>query len=310
MREFNLRMIDGKELHCYEWTDVVKPIAVLQLVHGASEHALRYADFAKRMNEKGIIVVGDDHRGHGKTADLTKNELGFFAIKNGWHKIVDDEKMLNDYIHKTWNELPVFMLGHSMGSFIARTYAIKYSETISGSIIMGTAENSRLKLFFAKRLACFQQFFLGPKKTAILIWKLSFKPLNKQYDKTPNKTGHEWLTSDVKIQKTFEADPLAKQIFSTSAFKDLFTGLIYNSKLKNIKRMRKNLPILIVSGEDDRVGDNGKMPTKVQNKFASLNYNSNLILYPGVRHEVLNEKNHDVAEKDIINFIKTNLQNL
>ncbi|ATZ18947.1 lysophospholipase [Williamsoniiplasma somnilux] len=310
MREFQLRMIDGKELKIYEWTKVEKPIAILQLVHGSAEHALRYRKFAEKMNEHRIIVVADDHRGHGQTADLAKQELGFFAVKNGWTKIVDDLKMVNDYIHKTWNDVPVFMLGHSMGSFMARTYAIKYSETINGAIFMGVAEHNPIELFFGSTLAKIQQLILGPKKPAVFLWKISFKPLNKAFKSVKNANGNEWLTKDEKIQKEFAIDPLSRQIFTTSAFKDMFNGLTFIRKSKNIKLMRKDLPIMIMSGEDDPVGKYGQMPLKIQDKFIHFDYNSELRLYPNSRHEILNDVEKELVINDLIHFIKINLNNL
>ncbi|ATZ16199.1 alpha-beta hydrolase superfamily lysophospholipase [Entomoplasma freundtii] len=308
MREFNLRMLDGKELHCYEWTAVTKPQAVLQLVHGSAEHLRRYDKFAKHMNENGIIVVGDDHRGHGYTADLSKKELGYFANHHGWEKIVDDEKLVNDYIHKTWPTLPVFMLGHSMGSFMVRTYAIKYSKTIQGLIIMGTAENPRFLVDLGYFVALMHQIFKGAKTPDVSIWKQSYKPLNKKFRHLPDSNGQEWLTRDLEVQKAFAKDPLTKQVFTTSAFKDMFYGISYNQKKRNIKLMREDLPILIMSGTDDPVGNYGKYPQKVYNKFSKLNYPVEIKLYPDSRHEILNDLDYKEVEKDIVNFINQNLE--
>lgn len=308
MRKFTLRMIDGKELTCYEWTKVTEPKAILQLVHGSAEHLLRYEHFAEKMNAAGIIVVGDDHRGHGRTANIKEKELGFFAKKNGWDKLIDDEKMLNDYIHKMWPGKPVFMLGHSMGSFMVRTYAIKYSETIDGLLIMGTAENPPLTILIGKMVAKLGQFFSGAKTPAKFIWRLSYKPLNKKYQKKTNANGNEWLTRDPKVQVEFKNDPLSGQIFTNSAFKDMFTGLNFIRKPKNIKLMRKDLPIFILSGGDDPVGNYGKYPKMVNAKFKSLGYHPVLKIYTGLRHEILNEPEKEVVEKDIINFIVKNLE--
>lgn len=308
MREFNLRMIDGKELYCYEWTNVKKPVAVLQLVHGSAEHLRRYANFAERMNEQGIIVVGDDHRGHGRTANQSKGELGYFANHHGWDKIIHDEKMVNDYIRKTWPTLPIFMLGHSMGSFMARTYAIKHSKTIQGLIIMGTAENPPIQLFFGHFVAWLHQLFHGAKAPDKMLWNQSYKPLNKRYRHLENSNGQEWLTRNSKVQEEFAKDPLTGQVFTTSAFKDMFYGISYNEKPWHIKLMRQDLPILILSGADDPVGNYGKYPQKVYNKFSKLNYPVEIKLYKGSRHEILNDFDYKIVESDIVNFIYQNLE--
>lgn len=306
MREFTLRMIDSEELHCYEWNNVEKPTAVLQLVHGSCEHLGRYNEFAKAINKAGIIVVGDDHRGHGKTA-FQENKLGYFSNKHGWEKLIDDQKIVNDYIHKNYPFLPVFILGHSMGSFIVRSFAIKYSRNIMGLIIMGTAENDGFQIFLARIISRIRQFFRGSQKPDNWLWKKAFASLNKKFSKNnPQATGYEWLTHNKNIQLKFAHDPMCGQVFTSSAFKDMFDGIAYNSNKKNISLTRRDLPILILSGEDDPVGNFGRFPKNVYNKFNKLGYDVKLKLYPGYRHEILNENGKEKVEKDIIEFIKSN----
>ncbi|PPE04086.1 alpha/beta fold hydrolase [Williamsoniiplasma lucivorax] len=307
MREFSLRMIDGTELQVYEWSEVKDPIAIVQLVHGASEYMLRYDDFAKRMNAKGIVVVGDDHRGHGKTAQLHHLPFGFFANHHGWDKIVNDEKLVNDYIQKKYQNLPIFMLGHSMGSFMARTYAIKYSETINGLIVMGTGEHSTLACNSLGTIARIDQLIFGPKRQDKLIWKTTFAPLNKAYAKIGNANGNEWLTRDVDIQLEFKNNPLNAGCFTTSAFKDLTDGMKFVAQKKHIKLMRQDLPIFLVAGDRDPVGNYGKMVEKVQSKFISLGYKSKIKIYPNLRHEILNEPEKLEVDRDLVEFINQNL---
>ncbi|WP_027062934.1 alpha/beta fold hydrolase [Mesoplasma seiffertii] len=308
MREFQLQMVDGKELTTYEWTEVKNPVAVIQLVHGSAERAIRYDDFAKRMNEQGIIVVAEDHRGHGKTAVLENQELGFFAKKDGWNLIVDDLKVVNAYIKRNWQGLPIFMLGHSMGSFMARTYAIKYSESITGLILSGTAEMPKPLIKLAKDLSTVEMLFKGSKHPAKFIWNMSYRNLNKNWD-SEISNGSEWQCQDPTIQGWFVNDELCGQVFSTSAFRDMFKGMLFNSKTKNIKYMRNDLPILIISGEEDVVGDFGKTPEKLHNKLTSLGYDSELIIYPKLRHEILFELEKNLVEQDILKFINQNKEN-
>ncbi|WP_026389618.1 alpha/beta fold hydrolase [[Acholeplasma] multilocale] len=310
MRQFQLQMIDGQELTTFEWTDVKEPIAVIQLVHGSAEKTERYIEFAQRMNKKGIIVVSDEHRGHGRTADLDENghAIAFFAEHDGWNTIVDDLKVVNNYIKKTWPDLPVFMLGHSMGSFMARTYAIKYSESITGLILSGTAEQPKALMMLSIFIARMAQMFKGAKTPSKFIWNLSYKRLNKKYD-SPTANGSEWQSRDEDVQGWFIEDPLCGQVFTTSAFKDMFKGLLFNSKKKNMKLMREDLPILIASGDGDPVGNYGKMPEKVHNKFTSLGYDSELTIYPNLRHEILFEPEKHEVEKDILKFVKENKEN-
>ncbi|WP_031543327.1 alpha/beta fold hydrolase [Mesoplasma photuris] len=308
MRKFQLQMLDGKELTTFEWKDVKEPIAVIQFVHGSAERMTRYNEFAERMNKKGIIVVGADHRGHGESADLSNAELGFFAKKNGWNTIVDDLKVVNTYIKKTYVGLPVFMMGHSMGSFMARTYAIKYSQTITGLILSGTAEKPKGLMMMSILISKMVQIFNGAKKPSKFIWNLSYRSLNKKFDSS-TANGSEWQTRDEDIQGWFVNDELCGQVFSASAFKDMFKGMLFNSKTSNFKLMRQDLPILIASGDDDVVGNYGKGPEKINSKFVRNGYNSRLVLYPNLRHEILFEPEKLEVEKDLTNFIKENLNN-
>ncbi|ARU91468.1 lysophospholipase [Spiroplasma clarkii] len=183
MKEIKIKSFDEKELHTSLWDDVEKPVGVLQLVHGSCEHAFRYNDFASTLNKNGWIVVANDHRGHGKTADLANNELGYLADDDGWNTIIHDLKIVNDFIKKTYPNLKIVMLGHSMGSFMARTYLIDYPETLSGCVLSGTAWHSKFVLKFGTNVAKKNQKKFGPKHIDKYIWKLSYRPLNKKFKK-------------------------------------------------------------------------------------------------------------------------------
>jgi len=301
MREFKLTTVDNKILNVCLWDDVKTPKAILQLVHGSAEHIHRYDKFAKFMNFHNIIVIADDHRGHGKTAKDNNQPLGFFAQRDGWKKVVNDEKTVNGFIEKQYPTLPIVMLGHSMGSFIARDYAIRYSQTIDGLVLTGTSEYNGFELFTSKFLAQLSRLFTGSKHRSKMLWKLTYKPLNHKFKKK-NATGVEWLSKDEKNQKAFLNDPLCGFIFTNSAFYDMFTGLDFIRKPRNINMMRKNLPIMIMSGEDDPVGMFGIKPAKVYHKFEGLGYEPDLIIYPGVRHEILFDVDHQKVEKDLLRF--------
>jgi len=304
MKEFKLTTVDNQILNVVLWDDVIKtPKAVVQLIHGSAEHIYRYDQFAQFLNKQGIIMIGDDHRGHGKTAGDNNQPLGYFSWTDGWNKIVNDEKSVNSYAEKNYPNLPIIMIGHSMGSFMARDYAIKYSHTIDGLILSGTTEHDGLLLTMSQIMAKIIRIFNGPKKPSKFIWKLAYEPLNKRF-KAKHSKGVEWLSRDVRIQEEYLQDPLCGQVFSNSAFFDLFKGLKFIRQKKYIKLMRKNLPIMIVSGQDDPVAGKKLIgPKKVFNKFKNLDYNVALKFYPEFRHEILNEFGKEEVEKDFLTFI-------
>nr|CAK99229.1 hypothetical lysophospholipase protein [Spiroplasma citri] len=190
-------------------------------------------DFAKFLVANNYVVIADDHRGHGKTA-LSSEDLGFFAEEEGWEKIIDDLYEVTTYIKKSYPNQPIVMFGHSMVSFMVRHYAIKYGTNIAALVICETAHYSKRLLKFSVKMAKIGQKMKGPKSKDNFIYKFSYAPLNSRYKKEGN-LGTEWLSTDKTVQEAFANDPLTGQVFSTSAFKDMFTGLLFITNKKNIK---------------------------------------------------------------------------
>jgi alpha-beta hydrolase superfamily lysophospholipase len=285
MQEMKLKSFDGKQLQTYVWDDVKKPIGVIQLVHGSCEHSLRYREFAAFFNANGYIVVAHDHRGHGQTADLTQNELGYFSDENGWDMITDDLLTINDYIRTTFKNLKIIMFSHSMGTFIARTFVAKYHNRIDGLILSGTARQSRAALKFGVWFSKRSQKKHGPKYIDKTIFNLSYAPLNKKF-KFKGATGSEWIQNDQANVAAFVADPLCGFIFTNSAYKDLFTGLLFIQKKANIQAIETDLPILFASGAQDSVGNFKKGVKKTYNKFKKAGLDVTLTFYEKSRHEI------------------------
>lgn len=288
----------------YIWDDVQEVKSIIQLVHGSCEHALRYDEFAKEMNKNGFVVVANDHRGHGKTAELNNEPLGYFSSENGWNKIVNDLKIVNEFIKKQFVNFPVIMLGHSMGSFMVRTYMIDYPNSIDGFIISGTAWHNPMLLKTSWLIARIRQTFRKNDGPDDFIWKLSYKPLNKKYASI-DSTGVEWLSNNNENNDKFLNDPLTGQVFSSSAFKDMFSGLLYNQKKKNIKKVNKNISILLISEKNDPVGNYGQMVKKTFKTFKNQNLSVQLKLYHNQRHEILFDNDKKMVEQDVINFINS-----
>lgn len=309
LKEFELNLRDNTKLHMYEWTgnDIKSAKAVVQLIHGSAEHAKRYDEFATYFTNNDYIVVGDDHRGHGKTAK-SEADLGFFAEENGWEIIIDDLYEVTKYIKTTYPNLPIVMFGHSMGSFMARHYIIKYGNNIKAIVICGTASYNKMLLKLAIKLAKHNQKKYGPKTKDKKIWSMSYAKFNKHFKKEKELTGVEWISTNKKIQENFKKDPLTGQIFSTSAFKDMFIGLLFIHEEANINKAPENLPILFISGSDDPVGNYGKGVKKTYKKLKKHHKNATMKIYPHCRHEIMNEPIKEIVFQDILEFYNNCLE--
>ena len=283
-------MVDGFdiELYVYEPQSEVRTRGVIQLVHGSCEHAKRYEQFISYLLELGYVVYANDHRGHGESV-LNPEDYGYFGETNGWFDMVEDLKVINDLIHAQHPDLPIVMLGHSMGSFLARHYAIDYGETINGLILTGTAHQPSYQLKLGKFAAKLIKKLKGSRHRSMLIYQLSYGSFNRQLKGA--KTSSDWICYDDEVVKAFCEDSKCGFIFTSAGFEDLFTGLLYMTNRENIKRMPHDLPVLMLSGEDDPVGGYGRMVLKSYEamKEAGL-LDIQYTLYPKMRHEILNER--------------------
>lgn len=301
-REITLEASDNHQVPVYIWepnSNVVK--GVVQLVHGSCEYATRYDDFARFLIARGYIVYANDHRGHGKSVSQ-KEELGYFGPKDGWKMIIDDTYLLTNYIKKEHPEQKIVLLGHSMGSFIARHYAILYGDAIDGLILSGTAHYNKLELKLGHSIATWDVKSGKAYNRNKLIDTLSYSSFHKQFKKENDSLA--WLTRDRKIRDIAHKDEMFGFKFTSGAFKDMFEGLMVITNPLEIAKMPKKLPIYILSGENDPVGKNGKMVKKTYTLFKESGMENVLIkLYPGMRHEILNEIGKEEVCKDILKWI-------
>lgn len=300
-------MVDGQdiELYIYEPQSEVRTRGVIQLVHGACEYAKRYETFINYLTDKGYIVYAHDHRGHGQSID-SPEDLGYFGEENGWNTMVDDLKSINDLIRAQYPELAIIMLGHSMGSLLARHYAIEYGETINGLILSGTAHHPTVLIKFIKMMSYLAKQYQGSKQRNKWINQLSFGLFNQKIKNA--KTPSDWICYDEEVVQAFVDDSNCGFTFTNAGFYDLFTGALYIIDQKNIEKMPYDLPVLFVSGEDDVVGEEGKGVKKAYQamKEASLT-NLQLKLYPSMRHEILNEKDKWTVYEDLYQWLEVNI---
>jgi alpha-beta hydrolase superfamily lysophospholipase len=297
----------GKDIFVYKWYNKdVKCRGIVQIAHGASEHGKRYFEFAKVLTEAGFIVYANDHRGHGQTA-INKDELGFFSDEDGWNIVVDDMHELTKIIKQENDNIPVFLFGHSMGSFLTRSYILKYSKELDGTILSGTGYNTSLELKFAILMANREIKKNGLKNKSDKLQKLTFGSLNKKFK--PSRTESDWLNRDEKEVDKYIEDELCGGIFTASCFRDLFNGLKEICSFENIKNISKELPILMFSGDKDPVGKNGKGVLKVFNMFKKVGIKDvEMKLYKDGRHEMLNEMNREEVYADVICWLDKHLK--
>lgn len=300
-QSFFLKTDDQAELFVRQWAKVPRPSAVLQLAHGMAEHSARYARFAHDSNEQGVIVFASDHRGHGHTGERA-GLMGYFGPEDGFERVVNDLYVVNHWIQGKYPDLPIFLMGHSMGSFLARRYMQKFGRTIRGAILMGSAGNPGPAAKVGKLIARLQMR-KDPTKPSAILDRLTMGGYNRSIKNT--RTKFDWLTQDQAEVDKYLADPFCGIVCSSGFFYDLFTGLEQIHDPSLIENIPPDLPILVVSGEADPVGNNGKGIRQFVSQYEQCGLRAiKTILYPGARHELLNETNRDEVTGDIFTWLQ------
>lgn len=288
------------------WETEKEPIGVLQIVHGMAEYIDRYDNFAKYMTEHGFNVIGHDHLGHGHSVS-DERDYGFFAEENGDKIIIEDMHSVTQYAREKWEELPNFILGHSMGSFCLRQYLTKYSNDVFGAIIMGTGWIPSTAALLGKTIATNTCKSKGSHTVNPLLIKLTLEPYNKPF--APARTNCDWLSRDEKQVDLYVNDKLCGFDFTAGAYKDFFTVLEKIAKNRQLIGMRKSLPILITSGSVDPVGGK-KACEKLNAQYKRCGIDDvTLKLWENDRHEILNELDKSDVYQYIYNWLKSKIQN-
>ena len=304
-KESRLASCDGKNtLHVEMYIPSGEVRAVVQLAHGMIDYVGRYEALGAYLAEHGIAFIGNDHLGHGKTAACAE-DLGYFADKDGYKLVVDDLYRVNTLIKSEFPDTPVILFGHSMGSFMSRLYAVKYPESISAIIIHGTGGANPL-LVPGKLVAKLICALYGTRHRSKLITNLAFGSYNSHYPKEEGENA--WLTRDVARVATRQSDPFTNYMFTVSAYIDLFCALGDSNSKKWYENYPKNLPTLIISGDDDPVGDYGKGVREVYEGLSAKKLeNLTLKTYEGARHELFNETNSDEVFDYLLGWIEGTL---
>ncbi len=296
---------DSCSITTYHWK-VDQPKFCVHIIHGMSEYAGRYDDFAKWLNSKEISVFSSDLRGHGLTAGNIKN-IGFFDEEDGWNKVVKDLFLIHKKFTAEISSVPNIILGHSLGSLLARSLSIDYKKLTDAFIFSARSDHPGIKGLFGKPIAKLSCLLFGKRKPSKFLDLLTYVDFNKRIKNI--KTKKDWLSRDESVVKNYINDPYCMQIFSNQFFTDLAYGILNVNKSQRIALMDPNTPILLLSGKMDPVGNYGKGILNVAKKFKTKKINKVTVkFFEEGRHEMLNELNKDEVYNYIYHWIHNTLK--
>jgi len=294
-----LRAADNHEIHVQTWEPGGEVSVVIQVLHGLGEHSDRYARFAATAVQRGFAVCVHDHRGHGDASP----HPGYFAASEGWHAVVGDARLVNRFVDETYAGRPIVLLGHSMGSFIAQSYAMNYGSELAGLVLSGSTFSSRPALLLAYILARFEAWRVGRHLHSPLLDKLGFGSQNKPFE--PARTEFDWLSRDEAEVDKYIADPLCGGPYTAGLWVDFLGGLIEITSDNALQRIPAGLPLLITGGELDPIGGDKGMGKLLQHYAQTGHQRLKARIYPEGRHEMLNETNRAEATSDWLDWIAT-----
>ncbi len=296
---------DGvSRIHAIKWLPEGEPICIMLLVHGMAEYINRYDEFANFLAQKGVLVAGNDHLGHGNSAN---GKYGYFCQKEAPLVVVKDVHRLKKLVQSEYPGIPIFILGHSMGSFITRNYVLRYAKGIDGVILSGTGTGEKATLLFTRGLIRFLALFQGWKRRSNFINKLVFGSFNKKV--LAPETSFDWLSTDKKTVEAYIKDPECGFTFTLNGF-DTLIKLIYQLLNKEeLNKIPPGLPILLLSGMEDPTGNYGEGVKHIYQEYHDAGIlEVKMKLYEGMRHEILNELEKQIVYDDIYQWIQSKIQ--
>jgi alpha-beta hydrolase superfamily lysophospholipase len=300
--DFTLVAPDKTRLSCYEWPCENARAAVV-IVHGMAEHAARYGRFAQALNDTGIAVTAMDLRGHGVTA---AGEIkGWFSKKQGWQAVLADIRQLTDWTKEKYEGRPLILFGHSMGSIFARAALFTFGELYHMAILSGVTVDIPGRRDIAPFIAKLASLLQGAGKPSPLLDNLTFGAYNKRFK--PPRTRFDWLSRDTKEVDKYVLDENCGFICTGSMFVDVSRVLLETLKKNNVEKMPKDVPIFMISGDEDPVGGYGMAVAYLENQYKAAGLDVSKKLYMEARHELLNETNRDEVTQDILDYINSHL---
>ena len=295
--EFVIQAEDGVQLLGRRWLPDGAPRAVIQIAHGLAEHSARYARLASALNAAGYAVYAVDFRGHGPSCAAA--DLGHFADRDGWAKVVGDLWTFNRLIASEQPERPIVFFGHSLGSFIGRSFVARHSEALAGAAYSGSNGKAPPIAALGRLIARAERLRLGKRGKSALIFKMWFGDFNKPFE--PARTAFDWLSRDPAEVDDYVADPLCGFPFSNQLAIDVLDALPGLASPASLAPIRKDLPIYVFSGEKDPVGANIQGLIDALDAVGFIRLTTRI--YPGARHETLNETNRSEVLHDLIAWL-------
>ncbi len=300
-----LTSIDGHKIFVRKWSQPkqANPRAVIHINHGMAEHSRRYEPIAEHLVKAGYVVYAHDHRGHGHSIPQG-GLVGHYADNNGWNLVLADVHKVNQFIKESEQALPIVLLGHSMGSFIAQNYCIKYGDTVDAIILSGSGFSSPGALRAPRMLVKLEKLRSGPKGRSALIDYQTFGNFNKKFGQT--RTEADWLSRDEAEVDKYIDDPLCGFICTNQLWQDFLGGLDALSRLKNLRSIPNHLPFYLVSGERDPLSYHNTHHGihKLANHLRSSGQTDvSVKLHEGGRHEIFNELNRGEVIENMLEWL-------
>ncbi|MDO5403009.1 MAG: alpha/beta fold hydrolase [Eubacteriales bacterium] len=278
-----------------------KPVGVLQISHGMVDHIERFSALAEYMADKGFVVAGNDHLGHGDSV-VSKDKWGYFSKKESSSTVVNDLYHLTRIMKKKYPGLPYFLVGHSMGSFMARRYAMEHGGELTGLLILGTGNQPSVMVNGGLVAANIVGFFKGEEYRSTFLKYLMFGAYNKRI--VNPRSDNDWITSDDTAVDMYNSDPKCSYTFTVNGIKGLLSTIRFIKKKSNIAKIPKNLPVIMASGLEDPVGGYGRDVRRLYEIYTHYIDDMELRLYEGCRHELHNEKNKEEVFSDLWEWMK------
>lgn len=300
-RAFEIEAPDQHIIRGTHWFPAGDVLGVIQIFHGLGEHQQRYERFAGVATARGFAVIAHDHRGHGTHAEA----LGHFADKDGWQLLTDDGLLVNDMIGDQYPGLPIVLLGHSMGSYIAQYFSLQHDYRLTALILSASTWPNKLLLIIGRLIARFEALRHGIRGNSELLHKLGFGDFNKRF--APARTELDWLSRDAAEVDAYVNDPLCGGPYSCGLWLDLMGGLQAIASNRALRRIRKDLPVLFTGGADDPVGGQKGITDLVMHYAKSGHSSLSTKIYPEGRHEMFNETNRDEFTADVLYWIEEQL---
>lgn len=296
------------QIHAVRWVPKTEqPVCIVQIVHGMAEFVERYEDFARFLTDRNVLVTGEDHLGHGRSIREDKNP-GYFCEQDPATVVVRDVHRLKKITQEKYPGVPYIILGHSMGSFITRNYMCRYGSGINGAIICGTGMQPKALVNMSKFVTAIQRALMGDNHKSNFIDKVAFGSYNSRIENP--RTSKDWLTRDEAIVDAYLMNPLCGFTFTVNGFGTLFELISRIQKKENLQKIPKELPVFLISGDADPVGDYGR---GVKASYESLEAvgmtHLDIKLYEGARHELINEINRQQVYDDIWNWLSEIIKN-